>query len=378
MSVSVEDIHSHLNLFDINSQLQVVVSKVANGTRISATEALVLYQQADLGLLGLLASHVNNRLNDDFVYFNRNFHIEPTNICIHNCTFCSYRREIGQEGSWELALNDIKSKAQQYKNGGATEVHITGGVHPKWDINHYGKIIAAVKSVLPSIHVKAFSAVEIDYAVSKAKLSLKEGIKILKDFGLDSIPGGGAEIANSEIRQSICGTKTTWKQWLKIHETAHIVGIPSNATMLYGHIESYAHRVEHMNDIRNLQDRTNGFNCFIPLKFKASNNKLGSIGEVNRAEDIRNYAVTRIFFDNIKHIKAYWPMIGKETAKLSLSFGVDDLDGTIDESTKIYSMAGAEDQKPSMTVEQICEMIKLSGKKPVERDSLYNPIKFFD
>jgi aminodeoxyfutalosine synthase len=357
--------------------MQNIYAKVVNGDRITADEAVVLYTQADLGFLGILANHINMQKNGDTVFFNQNFHIEPTNICVYNCTFCSYRRVANEEGSWEFGLNDIVHMIQPFKSKPVTEVHITGGVHPKWDINFYGQILATIRKELPNIHIKAFSAIELDYIFRKANVSPKEGLQKLKALGLNSIPGGGAEIANSEIRENICGEKTSWSRWLEIHEAAHNEGMPSNATMLYGHIENYQHRVEHMESLRSLQDRTGGFNCFIPLKFKASNNSISYIGEVNSIEDLKNFAISRIFLDNFKHIKAYWPMLGKETTQLALNFGVNDIDGTIDDSTKIYSMAGAEDQKPSMTVEEITQLIRKAKKEPVERDSNYNPIKSY-
>ena len=358
-----------------NHSIDRIVEKVLHDVRITSEDAMLLYTQADLGLLGILAGYVAKGMNDDNVYFNKNFHIEPTNICVYNCTFCSYRREMGQAGSWEMTIDDIKKIVQSHKDKGVTEVHITGGVHPRWNIEHFGQIIASIKQEMPNIHVKAFSAIELDYIITKAKLSAREGIKKLKKYGLDSIPGGGAEISDREIREKICGEKTSWQRWLDIHEAAHSEGLTSNATMLYGHIESYQHRVNHMESLRNLQDKTNGFNCFIPLKFKAGNNKLGYIGEVNMVEDMLNFAVSRIFFDNIKHLKAYWPMLGRQATQMSLAFGVNDIDGTIDDSTKIYSMAGAEDQNPSMSIDQLCTMVRKMGKKPVERDSLYNPIR---
>ncbi len=358
-----------------DTAIREIASRVLASQRISGHDAMLLYQKASLGFLGVLASWVAQQHNGNDVYFNRNFHIEPTNICIHSCTFCSYRRALGQDGAWELSLNDIRQKVTAYKNTQTTEVHITGGVHPLWDADYYGKIISTIKEVMPNLHVKAFSAVEIDYILGKSGLSAREGIRKLKQAGLDSIPGGGAEIADPTIRQQVCGTKTSWKRWLDIHEAAHLEGLTSNATMLYGHLENYGHRVEHMQDIRDLQDKTRGFNCFIPLKFKASNNNLEYLGEVSAVEDLRNFAVARIFLDNIKHLKAYWPMLGKQQAKLALDFGVDDLDGTIDESTKIYSMAGAEDQNPAMTIDEIVALIRSLGRNPVERDSLYNSIR---
>jgi aminodeoxyfutalosine synthase len=376
-SLNSEGVRDLLNRVQVNGSIKYIVEKVLADIRISSDDAIYLYQKAELGLLGLLANHVNYQKNKEYVFFNKNFHIEPTNVCVHNCTFCSYRRNFGEEGSWEMSLDEIGDIAKSFKVKGVTEVHITGGVHPKWRLNYYGQIIQRIKREVPTIHVKAFSAVELDYIIQKEKLSIKEGLLRLKDFGLDSIPGGGAEIADTEIRETICGDKSSWKRWLEIHETAHNVGLTSNATMLYGHIENYNHRVDHMEQIRRLQDRTKGFNCFIPLKFKAKNNKLAYIGEVNTLEDLKNFAITRIFLDNFNHIKAYWPMLGKQTAQLALFFGVDDIDGTIDDSTRIYSMAGADDANPTMTVEEICKLIRKTGKIPLERNSLYNPIKIY-
>jgi aminodeoxyfutalosine synthase len=378
----MESFHSYgvrdlLNRVQMNESIQNIVEKVLAGIRISTDDAIYLYRKAELGLLGILANHLNFQKNADNVFFNKNFHIEPTNICIHSCTFCSYRRNFGEVGSWEMSLDEISNIAKSYKGKSVTEVHITGGVHPKWKLNYYGQIIQRIKTELPNIHVKAFSAVELDYIIQNERLSIKEGLLRLKNFGLDSIPGGGAEIADPEVREAICGEKSSWSRWLDIHEAAHNIGLSSNATMLYGHIENYNHRADHMDQLRSLQDRTKGFNCFIPLKFKAKNNKLAYIGEVNTLEDLKNFAITRIFLDNFNHIKAYWPMLGKQTAQLALFFGVDDIDGTIDDSTSIYSMAGAQDSNPTMTVEEICELIRKTGKIPVERNSIYNTIKSY-
>jgi aminodeoxyfutalosine synthase len=231
-----------------------------------------------------------------------------------------------------------------------------------------------IKEYRPALHVKAFSAVELDYMISRAGCTIEEGLKLLKEYGLDSIPGGGAEIFDEELRKFICNEKTSSDQWLKIHETAHRTGIPSNATMLYGHMETYNHRIDHMDRLRLLQDKTGGFNAFIPLKYKKSNNSMAYLGEVNIIEDLRNYSISRIYLDNFPHIKAYWPMTGKESAQLSLSFGTDDMDGTIDDTTRIYSMAGSKEVNPAMSTEEICQLIHEAGFIPVERDSLYNPI----
>lgn len=354
-----------------------ITEKVLNGKRITIEDAVKLYETADLGYLSFLASYVCEKNNGEHVFFNKNFHVEPTNTCIYNCRFCSYHKAAHDPESWEMTLAEIVKLSEKYRNTDITEAHVVGGVHPKWDINYYGKIIQSIKKVLPNVHVKAFSAIELEYVIKKAKLTYREGMHKLREYGLDSIPGGGAEIFDPEVREKICADKATGNQWLEVHEAAHLEGIQSNATMLYGHIESYKHRAQHMEAIRNLQDKTGGFNCFIPLKFRAQNNSLSYLGEVGTVEDLRNFAVSRIFFDNIKHLKAYWPMLGKQNIKLALSFGVDDIDGTIDDTTKIYSMAGAEDQKPAMTVDMLTDIVRSAGKKPVERDSLYRVVKFY-
>ncbi|HOY49790.1 MAG TPA: CofH family radical SAM protein, partial [Flavobacteriales bacterium] len=252
---------------------------------------------------------------------------------------------------------------------------IVGGVHPKMGLQYFASLIKKIKEIRPDLHVKAFTAVELDYMCRKAKMSYAEGLQVLKDHGQDSLPGGGAEIFDEKLRAEICGDKCTATEWLEIHETAHKLGMPSNATMLYGHIETFAHRIDHMERLRQLQDRTGGFNTFIPLKFRNKDNQMSAVDEVSVIEDLRNYAISRIYMDNFGHIKAYWPMIGRNTAQLSLSFGVDDMDGTIDDSTKIYSMAGSEEQNPSLTTPQLVEMISTAGKIPVERDTLYQVIR---
>lgn len=351
--------------------------KVLSGQRLDQNDALFLYQEAELGLLGILANHIREKLNKDYTYFNRNFHFEPTNICIYNCKFCSYKRKINEPDSWEYTYEDLLDRLKHYDGKALTEIHIVGGVHPKRDLHYYGKMLQLVKQHRPDIHIKAFTAIELDFMIRKAGMSVKEGLLALKDYGLDSIPGGGAEIFNEDIRKQVCDDKSSSELWLNIHRTAHELGIPSNATILYGHIESYADRVDHMNRLRELQDETHGFNVFIPLKFKKDNNQLSEIGEVSTIEDLKNFAISRVFLDNFPHIKAYWPMIGKNVTQLSLSFGVDDIDGTIDDSTKIYSMAGSEDQTPKLSTDELVALIKEARRIPVERDTLYNKIKIY-
>lgn len=362
---------------DRSDAVRKISEKVFAGERISTEDALVLYNEATLGSLGIMASHVREKLNGDNTFFNRNFHFEPTNICIYNCKFCSYKRKINEPGSWEYGYDDLLERLKEYDGKALTEIHIVGGVHPKRDLHYYGKMMQMIKQHRPGIHIKAFTAVELDFMIRKAGMGLEEGLKALKEYGLDSIPGGGAEIFDEEIRKEVCDEKSDSNLWLNIHKKAHELGIPSNATILYGHIEKYSHRVDHMDRLRKLQDDTGGFNVYIPLKFKKENNSLSYIGEVPAIEDMRNFAVSRIFLDNFPHIKAYWPMLGRDITQLSLSFGVDDIDGTIDDSTKIYSMAGSEDKSPKMSSDQLVEMVKAAGRVPVERDTLYNTIKVY-
>jgi aminodeoxyfutalosine synthase len=364
-------------LFDhiTDGGLRKIAGKVEGNQRITREEGLFLFKKADLPLLGILAGIIKRRFTGSYAWFNHNFHIEPTNKCVYNCRFCSYHKPEGDPDSWEYSHDQMLDIVKSFDNKPVTEVHIVGGVHPSYDIQYYGTLIRKIRDYRPALHIKAFSAIELDYMISKAGYTIEEGLRILKDYGLDSIPGGGAEIFDEELRKNICDDKSSSGLWLKIHETAHTLGIPSNATILYGHIENYAHRIDHMERLRSLQDRTKGFNCFIPLKYKKANNTMSYLGEVSIIEDLRNYAVSRIYLDNFPHIKAYWPMIGKEAAQLSLSFGVDDMDGTIDDTTKIYSMAGSKEESPSMNTEEICHLIREAGLIPVERDSLYNPVK---
>lgn len=338
-------------------------------------EGVLLYEKGELGFLGSLANYIREQRHGNYTYFNRNFHVEPTNICVFDCKFCSYSRLLKHKmEGWEYNEEQILDIVRSYNGKPVTEVHIVGGVHPKMGLQYFADLIRKIKEIRPEIHVKAFTAVELEYMCRKAKVSYREGLQILKDHGQDSLPGGGAEIFDEEIRNEICADKCTSQQWLEMHETAHSLGMASNATMLYGHIEKYHHRIDHMNRLRELQDKTGGFNTFIPLKFRNKDNQMSHIPEVSVVEDLRNYAVARIYMDNFPHLKAYWPMIGRSTAQLSLNFGVNDIDGTIDDSTKIYSMAGSEEQNPALTTRQLVKLIKDVNRHPIERDTLYNVV----
>jgi aminodeoxyfutalosine synthase len=374
--VEKDNIETILAFNNSDKNLQIITSKVLNKERISFDEGVYLYKHATLGFVGALANYIRNYKHGDNTYFNRNFHIEPTNICVYTCKFCSYSRLIKhREQGWEYSIDDILNIIKKYDNQPVTEVHITGGVVPKQDFNFYQELFKAIKAHRPDLHIKALTPVEYHYILKKAKLTYKEGLQIMKEAGLDSLPGGGAEIFDEKIREEIAGGKCSAEEWLAVHEAAHSIGIPSNATMLYGHIETFEQRVDHMERLRQLQDKTGGFNAFIPLKFRNQHNEMQHLPEVSIVEDLRNYAIARIYLDNFEHIKSYWAMIGRNTTQLSLNFGVDDVDGTIDDTTKIYSMAGSEEQKPAMNTYELVKLIKDVGRKPIERDTLYNTIK---
>jgi aminodeoxyfutalosine synthase len=358
--------------------LRAIAEKVVHSQRITPEEGLFLYEKADLAYLGVLANYVREQKNGSNTYFNRNFHMEPTNVCIYTCTFCSYSRRIKKrEDGWELTLEQMLDMVKKYDDQPVTEVHIVGGVLPQYDLAFYEDLFRAIKAHRPNLHIKALTPVEFHYIFKKAKLSYEEGMKRLIAAGLESIPGGGAEIFHPEIREQIAADKCTGEQWLELHEIAHRLGLRTNATMLYGHIEAFKHRIDHLEQLRQLQDKTGGFQTFIPLKFRNQNNELSHITESTTVEDLRNYAISRIYMDNFDHIKAYWPMIGRSTAQLSLSFGVDDIDGTIDDTTKIYSMAGSEEQNPALSTAELVGLIKAVNRRPIERDTLYNVVTDF-
>src|SRR5579863_1758376 len=357
-------------------QLQPIGEKILQMRRITPDEGVQLFEQGSLPFLGTLANHVRERRHGNVTYFNRNFHIEPTNVCVFTCQFCSYSRLYAhRDEGWELSQQQMLDIVKSYDGKPVTEVHIVGGVHPKMNLEFFIELLQQIKAHRPGLHIKGFTAVELDYMFRKAKLTVEEGIQKLHKAGLDSLPGGGAEIFHPDVRNIICADKVDAEGWLKIHEAAHLEGMHSNATMLYGHIETYAHRIDHMERLRQLQDKTRGFNTFIPLKFRNKDNDMSHVAESSVIEDMKLYAVARLYMDNFPHLKAYWPMLGRQSAQLTLSFGVDDLDGTIDDSTKIYSMAGSEEQHPSLTTSQLVALIKQVKREPVERDTLYKEIK---
>lgn len=362
-----------------DSSLRKIGEKILAGERINEAEGLALFEKGDISLLGSLANHVREKLHGNHTYFNRNFHIEPTNVCVFACTFCSYSRLYAhKEEGWELTVEQMLDIVKKYDGQPVTEVHIVGGVHPKMTLHFFAGLISAIRQHRPDLHIKGFTAVELDYMFRKAKMTVEEGLQFLKDAGLQSLPGGGAEIFAPEIREQICADKVDAEGWLNIHETAHRLGMHSNATMLFGHIETYAHRIDHMERLRRSQDKIPGFNTFIPLKFRNGDNEMSHIAESSLVEDMKMYAVARLYMDNFPHLKAYWPMLGRKNAQLSLAFGVNDIDGTIDDSTKIYSMAGSEEQSPAMSTTELVTLISQVRRRAVERDTLYNTIRVYD
>ncbi|MBN8783982.1 MAG: aminofutalosine synthase MqnE [Sphingobacteriales bacterium SCN 48-20] len=357
-------------------ELAAIARKVQAQERITDEDALILFEKASLPFVGALANQIRERKHGDTTYFNRNFHIEPTNVCVYSCHFCSYSRLYAhRDEGWELSIEQMMEMVKKYDGKPVTEVHIVGGVHPKMNLEFFAELLTRIKAHRPDLHIKGFTAVELDYMFRKAKKTVEEGMQYLHEAGLDSLPGGGAEIFAPEIREQICADKIDGEGWLNIHAAAHKLGMHSNATMLYGHIENYAHRVHHMRRLRETQDITGGFNTFIPLKFRNKENDMSHVAESSLIEDMKVYAIARIYLDNFPHIKAYWPMLGRQNAQLSLSFGVNDIDGTIDDTTRIYSMAGSEEQTPAMSTAQLVTLIKQARRKPVERGTLYNVIR---
>ncbi len=374
MNHSIDTLINHT----VDIDLKNIAIKVKQQQRITDQEGIKLFEKGSLAFVGFLANYIREGKHGNTTYFNRNFHIEPTNVCVFSCKFCSYSRlYANKEEGWELSIDQMLDIVKSYDGKPITEVHIVGGVHPKMNMDYFIELMQKIKAHRPSLHVKAFTAVELDYMFRKAKLTAEEGMVRLHAAGLDSLPGGGAEIFAPEIRQQIAPDKVDGTGWLRIHEIAHNLGMHTNATMLYGNIEKYEHRIDHMRRLRELQDKTGGFNTFIPLKFRNHDNEMSNIPESTITEDMRLYAIARIYLDNFPHLKAYWPMLGRENAQLSLSFGVNDIDGTIDDSTKIYSMAGSEEQNPAMSTEELVTLIKQVKRKPIERDTLYNVVTDF-
>src|SRR3990172_2781163 len=354
------------------NNLQIIEQKVFEDKRISVDEALELFASNDIYTIGKLAAYRCEKLNDKKVYYIQNCHINPTNLCVNRCAFCAFSRSTGEQGAYEFSIDEIVDKAVKAQSQGVRELHIVGGLHPERPFTFYTDLLKRLKAVLPSVHIKAFTAVEIDYFSKISGLSLENTLLNLKEAGLETMPGGGAEIFNEAVRNKICPEKISGQRWLEVAETAHRMGIRTNATMLYGHIESHADRVDHMARLREVQDRTGGFQAFIPLPFHPKNTRLDGGAYTSGIDDLKTIAIARIFLDNVPHIKAYWIMLGEKLAQLALYFGADDLEGTVLEEKITHSAGGL--THGALTRDELIHIIRKAGKEPVERDSLYKQV----
>jgi aminodeoxyfutalosine synthase len=355
------------------TELAAIAVKVDAGQRLSFDDGLALEACDDLFALGELANTVRERWSGNRAYYNVNTHINPTNVCVYKCDFCAFRADLDEVRAYVMDEAQITERAQQAHARGATELHIVGGLHHKLPFDYYLDVVRWVKRAAPEIHVKAYTAVEIEFFTKIARLSIREALEHLIEAGLGSLPGGGAEIFHPEIRERICGAKASTETWLEVHRTAHTLGLHSNATMLYGHIEGPLHRIDHLVRLRELQDETSGFQTFIPLAFHPDNSRMDDIPKPSALMDLKTMAISRLMLDNFPHIKAYWVMLGIKTAQVSLAFGADDLDGTVVHE-KIYHEAGAETPQ-EVSVDEIRRLITEAGRIPVERDTLYHRVE---
>ncbi|QDU60730.1 Aminodeoxyfutalosine synthase [Planctomycetes bacterium Pan216] len=352
--------------------LSAIREKVDAGERLSREDGEFLYEQEDFFALGELANIVRERLNSNYTYYNINTHLNPTNVCVYRCRFCAFRSDLKDEKAYLMSDEEILERAGSAWNRGATELHIVGGLHHKKEFDWYKRVLAIIHEAYPDLHLKAYTAVEIDWFRRITGLSTREVLLELKEVGLGSLPGGGAEIFHPDVRDDICEHKADADGWLDIHREAHEIGIRSNATMLYGHIENVHHRVDHLIRLRELQDQTGGFQTFIPLAFHPENTGLSDIRKPSAIADLKTMAVSRLMLDNFPHIKAYWIMLGIGTAQLAQWFGADDLDGTVVHEL-IYHDAGATTPE-ALTVTQLRRLIEETNRVPVERDTLYHHI----
>jgi aminodeoxyfutalosine synthase len=352
--------------------IDTIKEKVFSSRRLTRRDGIELYNSNDLLALGRMADHVAQRKNGNRAYFVQNLHINPTNICVNRCKFCAFSRSKGEPGAYEMSIDDILNKARGAGKG-VREFHIVSGLHPDLPFAWYLDMLSSLKKEFPKIHVKAFTAVEIDYLAKLSGLSITDTLKQLRDAGLGSLPGGGAEIFNTTVRNSLCAEKISGNRWLEVIKAAHEIGLKSNATMLYGHIETYEHRIDHLIRLRDLQDGTGGFQAFIPLSFHSQNTEIKKSAYTTGFDDLKSLAISRLMLDNFDHIKAYWVMLGEKIAQVSLNFGVDDLDGTVVEERIAKAAGGTTDG--SITRGEIVHLIKQAGRTPVERDTMYKIVK---
>ena len=355
------------------SRIELIREKVEAGQRLSFDDGLTLDASNDLFALGELANLVRERYNGNFGYYNVNTHINPTNVCVYTCDFCAFRADLNSERAYVMDHDQILERAGQAHDRGATELHIVGGLHHKLPFDYYVDVVKWIHDAYPEIHIKAYTAVEVEFFAKIARKSIKEILERLVEAGLGSLPGGGAEIFHPEVREQVCGAKASTDVWLDVHRTAHGLGLHSNATMLYGHIDKSKHRIDHLIRLRELQDETGGFQTFIPLAFHPDNSRMDEIPKPSGVMDLKTMAISRLMLDNFPHIKAYWVMLGIKTAQIALSFGADDIDGTVVHE-KIYHEAGAETPQ-EVTVDEIRRLITEAGRIPVERDTLYHRVE---
>jgi len=357
--------------------IEHIAVKVAARERLTDADALFLFEHPDLIAVGELAALANQRQNGMRVFFNVNRHINHTNICVNRCKFCAFSKTVDEAGAYCYDMEEIRNRAMEAAAQGATEIHIVGGLHPDLPFEFYLEMLTTVREVSTALHIKAFTAVEIEYLSRLAGLSISGTLQRLKEAGLGSLPGGGAEILSKSVRDQLCPEKISGEEWLAVMREVHAAGLKSNATMLYGHVESYVDRVDHLRQLRGLQDETGGFQVFIPLSFQQENNPLGHLKNPlsGGVDDLKTLAVSRLYLDNFANIKAYWVMLGEKIAQTSLCFGVNDLDGTVVEE-RIGHDAGASSPQ-IMTKEAIVNMIRQTGRIPVERDTLYNELRVY-
>ncbi|SNZ02512.1 aminodeoxyfutalosine synthase [Persephonella hydrogeniphila] len=373
--MAVSDIERLVSLSS-DKEIFPIIDKVLEGKRLSFEEGVKLFETPDLLTVGILANYVTEKKNGKYAYFVINRQINPTNICALDCNFCAFATmDKNDPKAYEMSYQDILEKARYAVSQGASEVHIVGGLHPDWDFDVYLNMVSLLKKNFPRLHIKAFTAVEVDYFSRISGLSYREVLERLKEAGLGSLPGGGAEIFAPRVRRIIAPSKIGWKKYLEIHKTAHELGLHSTVTMLYGHVETFEERVDHMIKIREAQDETGGFTCFIPLAYQPENNELNITEHTHGVDDLKTIAVSRLILDNVPHIKAYWVMIGEKIAQTALNFGADDMDGTVMEE-KIAHFAGAKSPTQQQK-EKLIRLIKEAGKIPVERDTLYNHIRVY-
>jgi aminodeoxyfutalosine synthase len=357
----------------VASRLNAIRHKVEAGQRLSFEDGLALEESNDLFELGSMANLVRERYNGNFGYYNVNTHINPTNVCVYTCDFCAFRADMDEERAYVMDHDQVVERARQASARGATEMHVVGGLHNKLPFEFYLNVVRWIRETAPEIHIKAYTAVEIEWFCKITRKSAEVVLKELIDAGLGSLPGGGAEIFHPEVRDQICGAKASTESWLNIHRIAHRLGLHSNATMLYGHIDRPKHRIDHLIRLREIQDETGGFQTFIPLAFHPDNSQMAEIPKPSGVMDLKVMAISRLMLDNFPHIKAYWVMLGLKTAQIALSFGADDLDGTVVHE-KIYHEAGAETPQEA-TVAEIRRLIAEAGRIPVERDTLYHRVE---